>query len=315
MRFLRTHQKDRGCNMQRGKLHIRINVILALMPALALADDQKMPRIVAATESFQITPHQLTIKGANFGKAKPFVNLDGLNMVVLSYTETMVVTQVPPSIDSIPGTYQLTLTNNSLEGDESERNATFEVAIGESGTPGPTGPAGPAGPSGASGATGPMGPAGANGPAGPAGPMGLGGPIGPAGPPGPAGASGSSNVYVNRNDAFLTIGSSGAPAVTVATLNLPPGKYLLAATVGVTSDSGYAYCFLNSASLGTINTSYFSNTSGANTTTTVPLMAVLVTPNLSDTVSVSCRPGQGSLNVVTNQRMLSAVQAGNLILQ
>ena len=80
-----------------------------------------------------------------------------------------------------------------------------------------------------------------------------------------AGASGSSNVYVNRNDAFLTIGSSGAPAVTVATLNLPPGKYLLAATVGVTSDSGYAYCFLNSASLGTINTSYFSNNSGANT--------------------------------------------------
>jgi Collagen triple helix repeat (20 copies) len=95
---------------------------------------------------------------------------------------------------------------------------------------GPQGPIGPQGPAGPVGATGPAGPAGATGPSGPAGPQGPLGPVGPVGPPGPAG---SVDIYFNRNCSGPAGCPTGVlqpfPGVTVASLTLPPGKYVLKA--------------------------------------------------------------------------------------
>jgi hypothetical protein len=266
--------------------------ILALVPVLALAEDSRMPNIVAATESLQTTPHQLTIKGTHFGTAKPFVSLDGLNLVVLSYTDTIVVVAVPASIDSVPGTYELTLTNNSSEGEDSNRTDVFDVGINDSAQAGPAGPIGPAGP---------VGPAGAAGPAGPL------GPAGPAGQPGP------SNVYINRNAAQVVIG--GPSPIVVATLNLPPGKYLLQAKVAPndipTSGLGQVLCTLKSVNSGLLDSVYYNFTTIVNASSGVlTLAAELVTPSLSDTVNVFCA-GDGFVNY----RVLSAIQTGNVVVQ
>jgi len=195
--------------------------ILAFSPGLLPADNQKTPAIESALESFSVKPSQLTVAGANFGAARPFVTLNGVALNVLSYTDTKVVAEVPLAIDAAPGTYTLTLVNNGAAGNESQRTAAFAVAIGAIGPQGPAGttglqgptgvagPQGPAGPAGATGGMGPQGPAGpqgvpgaigltgpagAQGPSGPQGNVGAGGPAGPegaAGPQGPAGPMGS----------------------------------------------------------------------------------------------------------------------------
>jgi len=90
---------------------------------------------------------------------------------------------------------------------------------------------GPAGPAGPAGAPGPQGAPGAAGPAGPSGPVGPTGPVGPVGPVGPQGPAGSVDIYFNPNcsgpASCTTLVLQPFPGVTVASLTLPPGRYVL----------------------------------------------------------------------------------------
>ena len=181
------------------------------------------PVITAVTTDYQVNPPTLTIVGKYLGSVTPTVTLDGATLVVVTYTSTQVTALLPGNLT--PGSYQLTLTNHTLQ-----LQASFDAAIGSVGPEGPAGPAGPtgsAGPAGTPGAPGAQGPAGATGAAGapgaagPAGPMGLIGPAGPQGSQGlagPAGATGpqgltwqgswSNSATYNLNDAVAFNGSS-----------------------------------------------------------------------------------------------------------
>lgn len=93
---------------------------------------------------------------------------------------------------------------------------------GRRGPEGATGPAGTAGAPGARGPQGYAGPAGATGPQGPQGSQGLPGNVGNPGPEGPQGPIGPSDGYsVSFDDTF------GIEPVTVASLTLPAGGYLI----------------------------------------------------------------------------------------
>jgi collagen triple helix repeat protein/IPT/TIG domain-containing protein len=196
-----------------------------------------------STAAVNTATNQITIGGSHFGSLKPSVTLDGLTLVVSSYSDTAVVAFLPNGVE--PGTYRLALTNNSLQGNPDVRTGTLDVTIGAAGpagaqgpagpqgATGPTGPAGPAGAQGPAGPTGPAGPAGAQGatgpagPAGPAGPTGATGAQGPAGPAGPAGASGQAYATA-PGGAFA--GVAGGTLTPFATLSLPAGKYVVIAT-------------------------------------------------------------------------------------
>jgi hypothetical protein len=134
--------------------------------------------------------NQLTITGVNFGSGIPNVTLEGVPLIVIFSTPTMIVAELPA--DTQPGTYLLKVSQGggALQKDESD------VTIGSVGAPGPAGPQGPqgepgpAGPQGEIGPAGPQGPQGAPGPQGPTGPQGAVGPAGPQGPQGEAGSPG-----------------------------------------------------------------------------------------------------------------------------
>jgi hypothetical protein len=108
------------------------------------------------------------------------------------------------------------------------------------GAPGPQGPIGPIGPVGPMGPGGPPGLAGSQGAAGPQGPAGLPGAEGPQGPAGPP--AGPPVVYMNRASRFTAL--TPFPGVTVATLTLPVGQYILwskfryQAATGATNGAG-----------------------------------------------------------------------------
>ena len=159
-----------------------LTVIGALMAGSAFAQ----PAIDNVSVNNLPAGPQLTINGSGFGTVTPSVTVDSFGFAISSFTQTVVVASAPPNVNLPPGTYTLTLTNNSTNG--TKRSITFSLTLGAVGPAGPTGATGPAGPS---GATGPAGPAGATGPAGTAGPAGPVGSTGPAGAVGPAGATGA----------------------------------------------------------------------------------------------------------------------------
>jgi hypothetical protein len=99
---------------------------------------------------------------------------------------------------------------DSKESSTTSHPATLNVMLNQPGPAGPTGPQGPAGP------TGPPGDTGATGPAGAAGPAGI------------------STVYFTSNMTGFTI-PSGAVKVTVASLVLPAGSWLVRANTTVGS--------------------------------------------------------------------------------
>jgi hypothetical protein len=120
---------------------------------------------------------------------------------------------------------------------------------------GPTGPAGPIGPAGAPGPQGPAGPTGPQGVTGPRGPVGATGPAGPVGPQGPAGGA---DIFFNRNCSAPNASGCTAkpltsfPGVTVASLTLPPGSYVLNAKFRYENDApngtDHAGCVFQSTS-------------------------------------------------------------------
>jgi Collagen triple helix repeat (20 copies) len=105
---------------------------------------------------------------------------------------------------------------------------------GPRGAVGPRGPQGPAGPTGAAGTHGEPGAAGAPGPSGPRGPKGE---PGVAGEPGAAGAPGPTGPMGPRgpSDAYYLVKKNNVDLpdhhVEVATLKLPPGQYVVTATL------------------------------------------------------------------------------------
>jgi hypothetical protein len=253
---------------------------------------ESIPLISAVTET--TNPPQLTITGSNFGTAQPAVTLNNSSVSVMSYTNTLVVVSVPPSIESTPGTYALTLTNNSDSSYDPLRTTVFVVAIG---TVGPAGSAGPIGPQGNAGPAGSIGPAGAMGPAGPLGPPGATGAAGPAGP---------SAVFINSSQ--TNVAALNLTGMEVASLNnLPAGNYILSAKVTIGPGSGQDYCTLSvSGQVAPIDTSYTA-LGGAVLFETAKLLGTVSFANPSNSVLVSCF-GIGS----AQNPVLTATQVGSI---
>ncbi|MGA2594228.1 MAG: carbohydrate-binding protein, partial [Bryobacteraceae bacterium] len=249
-----------------GLRNSRVPVCLAVLAGMytfgvTTARAASLPVITSVTTDFAISQPTITIDGKYFGSITPGVNLDGVPLVVVTYTSTAVTALLPSNIG--PGSYELVLTNRALD-----LQAAFDATIGavgpegpagpagSNGAAGPTGPAGPQGPAGATGATGaqgPSGPAGPQGATGSMGPSGLAGPQGPQGATGPTGAAGPqglswqgvwniSKTY-NLNDAVSYNGSSYISLTANNTANEPdtaPAAWSLVANAGATGSQGPA---------------------------------------------------------------------------
>ncbi|MBZ5663699.1 MAG: IPT/TIG domain-containing protein [Acidobacteriia bacterium] len=137
--------------MKKTGLSLLLTLVCFTVLASSVVWAASKPSITSAVADFQT--NQITITGANFGTAPPYVTIDKLAATVVTYTPTTVVADLPNGI--APGAYLLSLTNkvNNLV-------ATFDVTLG---TTGPQGPQGQPGPQGATGATGPQGPQGPQG--------------------------------------------------------------------------------------------------------------------------------------------------------
>ena len=96
------------------------------------------------------------------------------------------------------------------------------------------------GPKGDKGDPGPQGPQGVPGAQGPAGPTGATGPAGSVGAAGPQGPAGPATAGAYRANPFrqLGIGNSGRQTVTVATMDLPAGRWALEATMEASNSDG-----------------------------------------------------------------------------
>lgn len=255
------------------------------------AANLSIPVITAVTESLQ--PPELTITGSGFGTAKPAVMLNNLPVSVMSYTDTQVVVTVPVSIESVPGTYNLTLTNNSDSSADFLRTGVFVVAIGAAGPAGPTGPVG---------ATGSMGPQGL---------PGAPGAPGAAGPPGPTGPIGPSNVYVNSS--LTSVATVTATGTQVASLtNLPAGSYLLSAkvTLGFNSTGAQDYCTLSVGSTP-IDYSYATVSSSAGIFyETAKLLGTATFASSSNSITVTCLTSGGT--ATASYPVLTAMQVSSV---
>jgi hypothetical protein len=124
-----------------------------LLGGIAFAQSVTAPRISGSIVNTTVTPNQLTIVGSNFGSIQPAVTLNDMLLTLISYSNTMVVAQLPNSFT--PGSYMLVVTNG-----QNAQSGTSVTTVGAVGPQGPSGPQGPAGPQGAQGPQGPVGPPG-----------------------------------------------------------------------------------------------------------------------------------------------------------
>lgn len=142
--------------------HVQDIGLCALLGASASAFGQLInPVINSVTENS--TGAKIIIAGNNLGTVAPTVNLGGVLLAVVSYSNTAVVARLPSG--TVAATYELAL--GSPQYYQKARIAAVvgqpvQGPIGPQGVPGPTGPAGPTGPMGPSGPTGLTGPAGTN---------------------------------------------------------------------------------------------------------------------------------------------------------
>jgi len=148
-----------------GTLMLTASIILLVCCTMVQAGNIQLPVINSAQPNYANTPNQLTILGSNFGSAKPFVAISGSPAVVLTYTNTQVVVQIPAAISATPGSYSLLLTRQA----DRCGSALFNITLGAVGPQGATGITGAQGPPGAQGSPGAQGTPGTQGPAGPAG--------------------------------------------------------------------------------------------------------------------------------------------------
>ena len=155
-----------------GRAALGLIAALALLSPAAAHDREDRGKLVISSAVADANVELLTIRGVNFGGARPRVTLAGEALSVMSSGPFEILAALPAGLE--PGSYRLTVSRGRGEG----RSDTFDVTIGAAGAPGPPGPEGPEGPPGLPG------------PQGPPGPRGLPGPAGPAGRPGTAGAAG-----------------------------------------------------------------------------------------------------------------------------
>jgi len=146
-------------------------VMFSLLGSLLFATSMfagALPDVLSTSINSAIT--QITIKGSGFepSTTAPTVALGADTLVVVSFSDTQIVANLPANEPS--GSYELSVTTSNGKTD------TFGVTIG---TVGPTGPQGPAGAPGATGPAGPQGPTGPTGATGPQGPQGVPGPVPP----------------------------------------------------------------------------------------------------------------------------------------
>ena len=176
-------------------------LLLSSMGCLSWAQQTNTPRIDASTIDTNVNPNQITIQGANFGTTQPLVTVDNVPLVVLSFTDTVIVATLPASIS--PGSYALAVAG----GRNGNQVVTSVVTIG---AVGPQGPAGPQGPQGFTGPQGPAGAVGSQGPQGLKGDTGATGPAGQQGPQGPQGLKGDTGATGAQGPQ----GATGAPGST-----------------------------------------------------------------------------------------------------
>lgn len=139
----------------------------------------------------------LSLEGAGFGVYPGRVTLNGAPLIVLFWSDTEILVQLPPS--PRPGSYLMTVfrPRSRKERDEKggpEEDAAFIATLGAVGPQGEKGPSGPGGETGLPGEPGPQGIQGPPGPIGATGNQGPQGPVGTAGPQGPSGAIGPQGV-------------------------------------------------------------------------------------------------------------------------
>ena len=118
-----------------------------ILPSVALANK---PSIRSAVPDY--SNGTLFIAGSNFGPS-PSVAIDRMRVTIISYSDSLLLVQVPASVIATPGTYLVRVWSDKDESDN-DHSATFVVTFG---TIGPKGDKGDTGPQ---GATGPKGPAG-----------------------------------------------------------------------------------------------------------------------------------------------------------
>src|SRR5688572_15530651 len=88
------------------------------------------------------TPQTLNIFGSNFGTPPPIitegtkVSLDGTELTVISFNDTMITANMTPERTFGPGTYLLRVIKTD------GKNGTFDVTLGAQGPEGPQGPQG-----------------------------------------------------------------------------------------------------------------------------------------------------------------------------
>src|SRR3569623_1689914 len=108
------------------------------------------PAPVVNTTAIKYSTNRITITGISLSPtgAAPTVNFNSSNLSMVSFSNTIVVANIPVQQ---PGTYRLRLTSSNNNFYE------FDVTYGAVGPQGPMGPQGPIGPTGAAGAQGPAG--------------------------------------------------------------------------------------------------------------------------------------------------------------
>ena len=279
-------------------------------PSILLGQETLLPVVANVTENAAGT--QIIINGAGFGKTTPAVSLSGVNLTVVSSTDTVVTANLPGSMAA--GTYLLDVQNT-----RTRLLGFFTAAIGQSGAagpqgpagpqglPGPMGPAGPAGANGAAGAAGPAGPAGSAGLTGPAGPIGPAGATGLAGPAGPIGATGPAGPSGPAGATGLTgpAGATGATGPAGATGAAGP-----AGPSGPTGETGPAGPAGSLGLPGAIFSAAFTNP-GTGAAGTVYYLApdTLTSPAAGNNVSIASST-EGNFAVVPAACTVSALNVG-----
>jgi len=188
--------------------------------------------------------------------------------------------------------------------------------VGPQGPAGVVGPVGPQGPVGPSGPQGEVGPSGAQGVAGAIGPI---GPAGPQGPQGPAGDGSGGNSVAYADSVFRTrfiLANAPLPS-TIATLDLPPGNWVIvgkamASALSETTTSE-AHCALVSGRGGaTTNLDYQSVAMTLDVHHTVTVASPLTVSGTADGhLELQCQSVDTIDGIIENAQ-LWAVQVGTL---
>ncbi len=172
---------------------------------------------------------------------------------------------------------------------------------------GPQGPQGIQGPKGDTRSTGATGATGATGPQGPAGPAGA---TGPQGPIGPAGTSGLGHVYAVPASAIGAV--STEHPLTVATLQLPAGNYVVSGQAEIENHDGDAQAGSCHIQLNGADVDYGQVIiQGDGDTSIVPVQTVVQLGSAA-TVTLVCVTFDGYININSNTSQFIATQVGGV---